>query len=75
MSTSHPDAPEPSRLDTPDPGHPDTPRPGHLDTPEPSHPDAGEPSRRRLSVDWAAVLIAAVLVLLVGFGLVPAVPW
>jgi len=32
-------------------------------------------SGRRLSVDWAAVLIAAVLVVLVGFGLVPPVLW
>jgi hypothetical protein len=39
-------------------------------------PDDGDPAGRRgLSVDWAAVLVAAVLVVLVGFGLVPAIPW
>jgi len=38
-------------------------------------PDAAEPSRWRLSVDWIAVLIAAVLVFLVGFGLLPVIPW
>jgi hypothetical protein len=33
------------------------------------------PPRRRLSVDWIAVLVAGVLVLAVGIGALPVIPW
>jgi hypothetical protein len=74
MSTAHPepgsqDAPESRPLDAAEPDRLDDSRDTGL-------PDDGDPAGRRgLSVDWAAVLVAAVLVVLVGFGLVPAIPW
>jgi hypothetical protein len=34
-----------------------------------------ERSRHGLSVDWAAVLVAGVLVLAVASGLLPGIPW
>jgi hypothetical protein len=74
MSTAHPepgsqDAAESRPLDAAESDRVDDARDTGL-------PDDGEPAGRRgLSVDWAAVLVAAVLVVLVGFGLVPAVPW
>ncbi|WP_156994282.1 hypothetical protein [Pseudonocardia acaciae] len=43
-----------------------------VSTPEPVDT---QPPRRRLSVDWIAVLVAGVLVLAVGFGLLPVIPW
>lgn len=39
-------------------------------------PDSPPPdTRRRLSLDWIAVLIAGVLVLAVAIGLLPVIPW
>jgi hypothetical protein len=74
MSTAHP---EPGSQDAPESRPLDAAEPDRLDDArDTGQPDEGVPAGRRgLSVDWAAVLVAAVLVVLVGFGLVPAIPW
>lgn len=46
-----------------------------VSTPEPVDTQPPRPPRRRLSVDWIAVLVAGVLVLAVGLGLLPVIPW
>ena len=54
-------------MSTPDPTT------GTVDTTSPRGPVAG--AFERLGADWAAVIVAAVLVLLAGLGLLPAIPF